>query len=113
MEFSPGGVGGGGRMNTPLMTFNQYLKLVDLFGCKKRRGPRQKAIAPELRPILERLGVDERNISDRMEGFRQCHYYLIGSPETLKRESEACGRPCRYRSAAGRRWYRPTVSTPT
>ena len=102
-----------GRMNTPLMTFNHYLKLVDLFGRRKRRGPRQKAIAPELRPILERLGIDERYIPDRMEGFRQCHDYLIGSPETLKRESEACGRPCRYRSAAGRRWFRPMVSAPT
>jgi len=98
-----------GRMNMALMTFNHYLSTVDFFGRRKGGTPGRRSIPADLRPIFERLGIEERHVPDRMEGFRQCHYYLIGSPETLKRESVACGRPCRFRSAAGKRLYRPTV----
>ena len=82
-------------MNMPLVSLKDYLELVDVIG--RRTGRRRGSIPSHLHPILERLGIAEHNIPEQMRGYGRYHIHMIGSPETLKRESELSGRRWKYR----------------
>jgi hypothetical protein len=96
-----------GRMNMPHLTLAEYLPLVDYMGRKKRG--KQGAIPADLPPIFERFGLNHEHLPDQLDGLRRDYAYLIGSPETLRRESEASGRNWGSRTAAMSLCYRPGV----
>jgi len=93
------------RMNMPKLTLLEYLPLVDYMGRKKK--DRQGAIPPELPPILERFRLSAQHLPDWIDRFGRIYPSLIGSPEALKRESEASGQVHLSRSAASSLLYLP------
>jgi putative transposase len=89
--------------NMPQLTLRHYLQLVDAIGRKRKQ--KRGAIPSHLRPILRRLGIDEDQIPEQMIGYGRVHIHIIGSPETLRRESEATGHSWRHRTTAARQLY--------
>jgi putative transposase len=90
----------------PRLTLDDYLELLDAIGRRVGRARGRGTIPDRLLPILERLQLDEPRLADSILNFGRSYYYLIGSPDTLKRESQARGRPWRVRSADSGLLYR-------
>lgn len=93
----------------PLITLDDYLQLVDAIGRRVGRARGGGLIPDHLQPILERLHLDPQRLAENIIHFGRYYHYLIGSPETLKRESRARGRPWRVRSEDSGLLYRPAA----
>ena len=97
------------RMNMRPISCREYLQLVDALGRGVRRGKQSGVIPSHLHPILQRVGLNVQQVQEHLEQFCQRYHHVIGSPETLRRESEASGRTWRDRYAANNLLYRPML----
>lgn len=96
-----------GQGTMPKLTLREYLQLVDATGRRLRSGKRGR-IPPTLRPILDRLGLNQNYFVQAMQDLRRLFHYVVGSPSTLRHESEASGRQWRTRSPLSAKLYAQT-----
>jgi len=95
------------RMHMKPISALVYLQMVDAFGRKVGRRKQQGAIASHLHPVLRRLGLCPHRAPEQIDQFGNHYHHLAGSPESLRRESEASGRNWLTKSADSSLIYLP------
>jgi len=73
------------------LSLEEYLALLDETGRRIRTGKRG-AISPELRPILERLGIRPDRFIETATTFGRCYSSFAGKRESLETAAKVAGR---------------------
>lgn len=73
------------------MTLDEYLELLDWSG-RQLRANKRGAIPNHLAPILERLGIEGKELLDTLENFPRLFRRLVGRAEQIVERAQEVGR---------------------
>jgi hypothetical protein len=73
------------------MPFDEYLQLLDWSG-RQLRANKRGAIPNHLAPILQRLGIEEKELLDTLEDFPRLFRRLVGRAEQILERAQEVGR---------------------
>jgi hypothetical protein len=85
----------GGESPIAPLTEADYLVLVDWTG-RQLRADKPGAIAPDVAPLFESLGLDAAEWVKTVRGYRNLYWHVAGRTERLRE----------FASALGRRWFK-------